>query len=385
MAELETKTYEQIVTDQATATQSAATRKMGKLLNFAVGATLRALVESNAGLALWLQGLLVKTLAVTRLATSEGDDVDTFIGDFGLVRSPASKASGNVTFSRNISDNDAVIELGQEVQDVVTTFKYAVIADTTNPLYDPSTETYTILAGSASGDVKVEAVIAGSSGNASEKTITVISQPIQYVDFVSNALPFVNGFDEESDEEARQHFIDYINSLSKATKLAIEEAIESVQEGIQYGVVENKDYTTGLEKLGYFYAVIDDGSGSPPPELLSSVAQVVDRVRGFTTYFEIKAANASIATVSGIAKIDITQYDADTVKEAVDEALLTYISALGINTTLYYTRLIQIIYDAHPAIQDVTAVLLNGGTADLVSDEKSSIQAGTIVITVVSI
>lgn len=385
MAELETKTYEQIVTDQATATQSAATRKMGKFLNFAVGATLRALVESNAGLALWLQGLLIKTLAVTRLATSKRDDVDTFIGDFGLVRSPASKASGNVTFSRNISDNNAVIELGKEVQDVVTTFKYVVIADTTNPLYDSSTKTYTILAGSASGDVKVEALIAGSSGNVSEKTITVISQPIQYVDFASNALPFVNGFDEESDEEARQHFIDYINSLSKATKLAIEEAIESLQEGIQYGVVELKDYTTGLDKLGYFYAVIDDGTGSPPPELLASVAQVVDRVRGFTTFFEIKAANASTANVSGTAKIDITQYDASAVKEAVDEALLAYISALGINATLYYTRLIQIIYDAHIAVQDVADVLLNGGTTDLISDEKSSIQAGTIIITVESI
>lgn len=385
MAELETKTYEQIVTDQATATQSAATRKMGKLLNFAVGATLRALVESNAGLALWLQGLLVKTLAVTRLATSVDEDVDTFIGDFGLVRSPAFKASGNVTFSRNISDDDAVIELNKEVQDVVTTFKYNVIADTTNPLYDSDTETYTIPAGSPSGDVKVEAANAGSSGNASEKTITVISQPIQYVDFVNNALPFVNGFDKESDEEAKQHFIDYINSLSKATKLAIEEAIESLQEGIQYGVVENKDYTSGLDQLGYFYAVIDDGTGSPPPELLSSVAQVVDRVRGFTTYFEIKAANATTANVSGTAKIDTSQYDVDTVKEAAETALLTYLSSLGINTTLYYTRLIQIIYDSHIAIQDVTAVLLNSGTADLVSDEKSSIQAGTIVISVVSV
>jgi len=385
MTELETKTYEELITDQATAVQSAATRKMGKLLNMSVGSTLRAVIESNAGLALWQQGLIVKLLAVTRLATSEGEDVDTFIGDFGLVRSPASKASGDVTFSRNITDDDAVIELGDEVQDVVTTFKYTVIEDTSNPLYDPDSQTYIIPAGTASGEVKIEAVLAGSSGNAAEKTITVISQPIQFVDFVSNALPFVNGFDAESDEEARQHFVDYINSLSKATKLAIEEAIESVQEGIQYGVVENKDYTTGLDKLGYFYAVIDDGSGSPPPELLSSVAQVVDRVRGLTTYFEIKAANATTANVSGTAKIDTVKYDPDDVKEAIDDALTTYISSLGINTTLYYTRLIQVIYDAHVAVQDVTNVLLNGGTADLISDEKSSIQLGTLVITVVSI
>jgi len=382
---LETKDYDELVQDQATATQSAATRKMGKYLNFGLGSTLRALIESNAGLALWTQGLLVKVLATTRLATSEADDVDTFINDFGLERAAAAKATGDVTFSRNIVANDAVIDLAKEIQTELSNVKYIVVADTTNPIYDPLREQYIILAGTHSGDVKVEAVEAGSSGNAAADTITVISQPIQYVDFVTNALPFTNGADKESDAEARQHFVDYINSLSKATKLAIEEAIESVQEGIQYSVVENKNYTTGLEELGYFYCVIDDGSGSPPPELITSVWNAVDRVRGLTTYFEIKAALSTTASVSATAKIDTGVYDVDEVKTAIETALTTYIDSLGIDTTLYFSKLYQIIYDSHEAIEDVVDVLLNGGTSDLVSDNKHSIHVGTLSITVTSI
>lgn len=382
---LETKDYDELIQDQSTATQSAATRKMGKYLDFSVGASLRALIESNAGLALWLQGLLVKVLATTRLATSEGNDVDTFINDFGLTRTEATHASGNVTFSRNIATDDAVINLADSVQSTVENIQYIVIPDTTNPLYDELREQYIIPAGTQSGEVKVEAVLAGVSGNAAEDAITVISQPIQYVDFVTNALPFVNGFDEESDIETRAQFVDYINSLSKATKLAIEEAIEEVQEGIQYSVVENIDYTTSAVQLGYFFAVIDDGTGSPPPELLASVALAVDRVRGFTTYFEIKAALPDTANVSATAKIDTTIYTTDEVKVAIEVALTSYINSLGIDTTLYYTRLIQVIYDAHVGVIDVTSVTLNGGVADLVSDNKHSIIVGTLVITVESI
>lgn len=382
---LQTRDYDQIIQDQATATQAAATRKMGKLLNFSVGATLRALIESNAGIALWLLGELVKLLETTRLATSEGNDVDTFINDFDLERAQASKASGNVTFSRNISDNDAVIDIGKEVQATLSNIKYIVIADTTNPLFDELKQQYIIPAGTESGDVKIEAVLAGSTGNAAANTITVISQPIRYIDFVTNALPFENGFDAEDDEEAKAHFVDYINSLSKATKLAIEEAIEEIQEGIQYFVQENKDYTTQQLQLGYLYVVIDDGTGSPPPELLATVTQVVERVRGFTTYFEVKAAIPATADVNGTAKIDISKYDVDEVKEAIEEALTTYINSLGIGNTLYYTRLIQVIYDAHVAIQDVTNVLLNGGTSDLTSTNKESVQVGTLTISVVSI
>ena len=382
---LETKSYDEIVQDQSTATQSAATRKMGKLLNFSLGATLRSIIESNAGLALWLQGLQVKLLATTRLATSEGDDVDTFLADYGLVRSQAAKATGEVTFSRNIADNDAVIDLAQVVQAALSNVKYIVVADPANPIYDPVREQYIIPTGTTSGDVKVEAVVAGVSGNAAADTITVISQPIQYVDFVTNALPFTNGADAETDAEARSHFVDYINSLSKATKLAIEEAIEDIQDGIEYAVVENKDYTTDVTQLGYFYCVIDDGSGSPPPELLASVSRAVDRVRGLTTYFEVHAAISTTADIEGTAKIDTTKYDVDEVKTAIEVALTSYVNSLGINTTLYYTRLIQVIYDAHEAVQDVTNVLLNGGIADLVSDNKHSIHIGNLIITVVSV
>ena len=45
-----------------------------------------------------------------------------------------------------------------------------------------------------------------------------------------------------------------------------------------YTLVENQTYA-GATQYGYFYVVVDDGTGSPSSTLLSSVANAIDAVR----------------------------------------------------------------------------------------------------------
>jgi hypothetical protein len=137
-----------------------------------------------------------------------------------------------------------------------------VVADTSNPAYDSTQSGYVVPASTASVTVPVSAIVAGSSGNASANTVTVIVGVIPGIDTVTNANSFANGADAESDDAARARFQLWVASLSKATKSAIEYAISSIQQGCFYQVVENQDYA-GNTKYGYFYAVVDDGSGSP--------------------------------------------------------------------------------------------------------------------------
>lgn len=384
--ELDLKTRDEIVQEQATVTQASAAVKLKKLLNFAVGTVLRAVEEAVAGIALWLQGLIVKVLSATRLGTSVGNDVDTFLADYGLERLAAVKSSGNVTFSRTLTATEAVIPIETTfVQTALTAVRFAVIADTTNPDYDPVGLRYIIPVGQSSISAKVEAVIAGIDGNVDSNAVTIFFHPVDYVDYVTNALPFVNGEDRESAAAARIRFVLYINSLSKATKLAISSAIANIQAGIEYGVVEKLDYDTGLERLGYLYVVIDDGTGSPPPSLLATVTSVVGRVRAFTTMFVVYAAIQQLASVTAVAYIDEDLYDPVVVKAEIEVALTSYIDSLAIGNTLHYTKLIDIIYDVNGVIQNVTGVTLNGGTSDLVSDNKHSIKTGTLSISVVSV
>lgn len=383
--ELDTKTREEIVKEQATVTQASATVRIGKILNFAVGTVLLAIEEAVAGVVLWLQGLITKVLSATRLSSSVGDDVDSFIADFDMTRLDPVAATGNVVFSRSITTFEAKIPVGAIVQTALTSIQFKVVADTANPDFDIAKQQYIIPIGRISCVAKVEAVIKGINGNVATNTITVFFKPISYVDFVTNPNPFVNGEDKETDAHAKTRFVSYINSLSKATKLAISAAIEAVQDGIEYVVVENIDYDSGVEHLGYFFVVIDDGTGSPPPELIATVTNAVDRVRGLTTMFVVKPAIQKLVNVVVSVYINKDLYNETEVKSAVEVAIEAYIDSLMIGNTLHYTKIIDIAYDAHVAIQNVTGLTLNGGTADVTSDNKHSLKTGTMSVSVLSI
>jgi hypothetical protein len=101
-------------------------------LDSSVGSILRAITEANAAVSLWLQGMILQVLGVTRLATSTGTDCDSFVNDFGMTRLGASGALGSVTFSRFTATAQAVIPIGQQVQTADGTQTFQVIVDPTN-------------------------------------------------------------------------------------------------------------------------------------------------------------------------------------------------------------------------------------------------------------
>ena len=65
--QLSLQNFSTLVEGMAASVQGAAS-----LLDLTVGSVLRAILEANAAVALWLQWLIVQVLATTRLATSTG-------------------------------------------------------------------------------------------------------------------------------------------------------------------------------------------------------------------------------------------------------------------------------------------------------------------------
>src|ERR1019366_8376541 len=96
MASLSTRNFTDIVRGTVAAIQAGSTQ----LLNLTVGSVLRAIVEANAGVILWLQGRVTYVLTLTRFNTSKGVDADSWAADFGFTREPAKPATGQVTFGR---------------------------------------------------------------------------------------------------------------------------------------------------------------------------------------------------------------------------------------------------------------------------------------------
>lgn len=371
---LSTKTFTTIVQDSVTAIQ-AATRSLQDLT---IGSILRALMEANAAVVLFLQALIVQLLTTTRAATSQGTDLDSWMLDYGLTRNAAAYATGLVTFSRFTPTLAAVVPIGALLQSADGTQNYTVALDTTNVHYDATLNGYTVNAGINSIDVPIVASAAGIGGNVGIGQINVIKQVISGIDTVTNTAALTNGNDGETDDDFRTRFVAYIASLSKATVLSVGYAIQSVQSGINYVIVENQDYN-GNTNMGYFYAVVDDGTGSPPSPLLNSIGNAIDAIRPITSTFGVFApvtvtagVTATITTAAG--------YTHSAIVLLVTDAITNYLNGLKIGDTLYWSRLLQVAYDASPAVIDVELLLINGATANITTTNHQVIIAGTVAI-----
>lgn len=369
-----TQDFTTLVRNQVTAIQGAAK----VLVDLTVGSILRAVVEANAAVILWLQGLILQLLAITRAATSSGADLDSWVGDFGLTRLAAVAASGQVSFARFTPSQQAVVPVGTTIQTGDGSQQFAVTLDTTNPTYSASLGGYVLAAGVASINVPVAAVTAGAGGNVSAGQINTLTQALPGVDTVSNAAAFTNGVDAESDAALRIRFIAFVASLSKATKGAVGYAITSLKQGVIYTLVENQQYN-GTTDYGYFYVVVDDGTGSPGSTFLSNVSNAIDAVRGVSIRFGVFAPVVVTAN-AGMTITTAAGYDHNAVVALVVAALQSYINGLTLGQTLTYSRLAQVAYDASPGVTNVTAVTLNGGTADVSATSKQVIKAGTLTV-----
>jgi uncharacterized phage protein gp47/JayE len=293
--QLSLQNFATLVENMAASVQGAAS----SLLDLTIGSVLRAILEANASLALWLQWLIVEALATTRLATSSGADCDSFGADFGFFRLAAVAASGFVTMSRFSPNIAALIPIGTNVATASNTQIFVVTADTANPAYSPVAGGYSLAAGVAGVTVPVAALVAGSAGNVQAGTIAVIASAIAGIDTLTNSLALAGGLDAETDAAFRARFGNYLASLSKATDSAIGAAIAAIQQGLTYVISENIDQT-GAVQMGHFVVTVDDGSGAPPASLLATVQAAVDAIRPVGSGFAVQGPVVTPANVTMI-------------------------------------------------------------------------------------
>lgn len=375
MPDLQTKNFETLVREQVTAIQGASNQT---LIDVTVGSILRAVVEAYAAVALWLQGLILKVLAVTRAATSTGADLDSWVLDYGLVRLPATAAAGQATFSRFTPATQAVVPVAALIQSADGTQQYAVTLDTANTAYNAGFGGYVMGAGVASITVPISANGAGARGNAAIGGINTLGQAISGVDTVTNLAALTNGAEAESDVALRARFIRYVASLSKATKSAVAYALGSIEAGVTNTLVENENYD-GSPHLGYFYVIVDDGSGEPSTTFLARAYAAIDAVRPVGISFNVFAPSTLTANV--VLQVAAQPgYDATAIATIVQVEITNYINALSLGVSLSWSRLIQVAYDASPGVGNVSALTINNGAADLTASPKQVIKAANVAV-----
>jgi phage-related baseplate assembly protein len=374
MMQLSLQNFSSLVQTTAASVQASSRQ----LLDLTVGSVLRAVLEANASVGLWMQWLILQVLQTTRAATSTGADLDSWMADFALVRLPAVPASGTVTVSRFTPSIAALVPVGALVRTADGTQTFVVTTDAANAAFSAPQNGYVLANGVAALNVPVQAQLAGSAGNVQAVSVTQLATAIPGVDAVSNAAPFQNGLDAEADSALRDRFANYLDSRSRATLLAIGYAITSIQQGLQYTIQENQD-TTGAWRPGSFVVTVDDGSGVPSTALLTTVAAAIEAVRPVGSVYAVRPPTMVQAAISLTIAVANTAQKPP-VAAAVGSAITVFVNALPIGAPLPLTRIAQIAYAAHPAVTNVSQLLINGATSDLVPPASGVVKAGLVAV-----
>ena len=354
--------------------QSAAVVSSARsLIDLSVGSVLRALLEANASVGLWIQWLIVEVLSTTRAATSRGEDLDSWVRDFGLSRLPGVQAQVVLRFSRETPGLRATIPLGALVRTGVTVDAQAfeVIADPARVEWTGSG--YAVTADRLTIDVAARAVAAGRAGNVQPGVLRLLSTAIAGVDAVTNEFSAFGGLDAETDDALRLRFGGYMDSRVRATAQAITFAIQSVRQGVQFKIAEGVD-AAGYARAGHFTVVLDDGSGAPDDQLLSQVSVAIEPMRPLGSTFSVRrpglvGANVSMRIVAP-----------PVVRPIVVGALGGYLSTLPIGGALVLSRLVQVAHEADDRVLNVSEVTINGRAGDLVAGPFDRIVPGGVSV-----
>ena len=389
MAVLPTRSFAAIVATISAGMQGRA----GIFVNFLKGSVFLVFAEAYAGIGLFFQFLIVQVQALTRLATSFGNDVDTWLADWGLItRIGSVPATGLVQFSRNtVSGSAPVIKVGATVrtQDGTTTF--AVYADSTNPNYAPDITAYVMPAQvatipvpvvcttpSANGTVLANGTVSsGANGNVAAGAISTITSQIIGVDTVTNLAAFTNGSDQEMDPAVKARFPMALQALSKGTPAAIALAIQSLQTGLQVQVLDGAN-ADGSVNPGMVTVIVDDGSGSMSNVLLEQAAVAANAVRAAGVRMAVLAAQLHTVQVQLVLSVK-QGYTRSVVAAQVSAAVAAGINAGGLGGEVDYLTVGSWAL-AVAGVAKIDGLTINGTNLDIAGDPRYTLKCSGVVV-----
>ena len=351
------------------------------LIDLTSGSAARALIEADLSAWQVVQLNVYRVLSATRLSTSTGPDVDSFIADWCCPpREAAVSSSGQVTLSRFVTLGSATVLVGQTLMTGDTTQSFAVAASTAITGWSATLGTaggYVLGAGVSSLTVPVTAVTPGAAGNVVTGAISLFGSALAGIDTVTNAAPTTGGADAETDAAVRVRFALYILGLEKATLAAVRSAIADVQQGLTYLVEENTD-EAGRWRPGHFVVTVDDGSGSPSAALKGAVYAAVDAVRPVTSTFSVQSP--SVTEVAVALTLSVSSGNTAILIAPLQAAIAAYVNGTSVGGTVSVSRIGAIAWACSPTVANVTAVTLNGLAVDLVAPMTGVIKC--LVVTV---
>jgi Baseplate J-like protein len=368
---LPSKSLSQYVSDQV----AAWAQQLGYQPTLPDGDPLLALMYATAAQAVFLQAQIQIVNGLTLASTRTGQDLDDWMAQFDFPRLGATTATGSETFGKNSPASSPIqVPPGVTVQTVGGAVQYVTVADPTQPTWSPSLNAYVLAPGQSTLTATIQAAQAGSASNVTAGQLSQLGTNVPGIDYVTNAAAINNGLSAESDSAYLARFVQYLNSLSKATYGAIVSAIEGVQQNLLFSLQENVT-TGGTPRPGEFVATIDDGSGAPPASLIAAVQAALEQVRGFTILAETIAVTTVTAIISIVVRLAPSTPSLPIVPSVVKAAVAAAVE-LAVNSqpiggededgSLLYISQVEAAALTVPGVISVQpGTLINGVNADL--------------------
>lgn len=357
------------------------------------GSTLGAIANADAILALNVQGELIYINGISRLATSFGADVDSFVNPFNVFRIQSGPSAGAVTCSTpSVATAQVVVPVGG-IFSTANGLLFQIVADPTNSttFFNAGLNGYVIAIGTSSCNVLVVCLTPGSIGNVQAGQISQIfgtstTPSLAGISSVSNAAAFTSGIDVETDAALKTRFALLMSTGPVATANAFAAAILAVQAGLTYTI---GDAVTNLNVAapGFVSVFVNvNGSGVAAPGSLITAVQnsLVNNVKaaGIT----VNTYGPTLVAVTAAANLKIAAgFTAATVVAAALANLQTYLNGIGLDPkgapTLAEISESYVVLRTTPGVANVTGLQLNSGTVDVAAAFGNQIIAGSITLT----
>ena len=355
------------------------TATTNSLTDFNTGSALRTVLESVASeIDQFYQSLLKGLYEAVPVSVYK---------TFSFEKEAAVAASGYVTFTREAGGSgDITIPAGTKVSVPNAEYSYSVNDDT-------------VLAdGSNTVDALVTASITGSSANCLVGAITMMTDEVDGVASVTNASAFINGADEETENERKIRFQSWLNTLARSTKESVYYGAINAQLTNASGFVTEQVTKALVHEPctdedpagdpGYLDVYIWNGVDGASAELQAEVKKVLlgyvdaagNKIPGWKAAGCILTVySVSVDTVNVTAELTLASTAVQsTVDTAVKNAIDAYFQGLDIGESVIWAKLIDVIM----GVSGVTDVTLTAPAANVDCSDWNYICAkGTVTLT----
>lgn len=240
-----------------------------------------------------------------------------------------------------------------------------------NTLYFQTQKAYIIPQGTTSFTIEVYCTQAGEIGNIPDNYIDSINTTQLSVASVTNDEPFLTGREEETPEELKKRFREFVATRGRGTKRAIEYAVNSVPDVDGCFVYEPPEG-------GYFEVYAHNANGDLPDSLRQKVINAIEDYRPASIPWSLKALNkikVSLEINLAVTNVDlITDSFTDSLRQYVSE----YLNHFRAGDDLIANVLTNKILSYSSVIADVQYV----GGATYTTTPEEIIRSGNIYISI---